>query len=256
MVTVQLSNAAGVAQVTTAEQDPATGVIVAVTGTPAITGEIVSRTMTFTLRTTVFPEASVAVTTTGVVPTENTEPLAGLIVTVAEQLSEAVTPGIATTRLHWFPETYAVMLELAIVSTGLMVSSTVTVAVAVPTLPLASIADRVTVLAPTFEQLKVDLLNEYDATVQLSVVPLFTAAVVSVAVPEAFKYNVAALVTTVGAVLSTTVTTTLRVRVLPFTSVAVTVTVFAPRSAHVKAVLLNPELATPQLSEMPAEVKT
>jgi hypothetical protein len=200
MVTVQLSNAAGVAQVTTAEQDPVTGVIVAVTGTPAITGEIVSRTMTFTLLTTVFPEASVAVTTTGVVPTENTEPLAGLIVTVAEQLSEAVTPGITTTRLHWFPETYAVILELVIVSTGLMVSRTVTVAVAVPTLPLASVADSVTVLAPTFEQLKVDLLNEYDATAQLSVVPSFTAAVVSVAVPVAFKYKVAAFVATTGAV--------------------------------------------------------
>jgi hypothetical protein len=52
------------------------------------------------LRTTVFPEASVAVTTTGVVPTEKTEPLAGLIVTVAAQLSVAETPGIATTREH------------------------------------------------------------------------------------------------------------------------------------------------------------
>jgi hypothetical protein len=99
-VTVQLSNAAGVAHVTTAVQDPATGVMFAETGTPAITGEIVSRTTTLMLRTTVFPEASVAVTTTGVVPTEKTEPLAGLIVTVAAQLSVAKTPGIATTREH------------------------------------------------------------------------------------------------------------------------------------------------------------
>jgi hypothetical protein len=81
-----------------------------------------------------------------------------------------------------------------------MVSSTVTVAVAVPTLPLASVADSVTVFAPTFEQLNVDLLSEYDATAQLSVVPSFTAAVVSVAVPVAFKYKVAAFVATTGAV--------------------------------------------------------
>jgi hypothetical protein len=148
------------------------------------------------------------------------------------------------------------MLVLAMVSTGLIVSSTVTVAVAVPTLPLASVAESVTVLAPTFEQLNVDLLKLYEATPQLSVVPSFTEAAASVAVPEAFKYNVADFVTTAGAVLSTTVTVTVRVRVLPLTSVAVIVTAFAPRSAHVKAVLLKLELATPQLSVMPAAVTT
>jgi hypothetical protein len=100
IVTVQLSNAAGVDQVTTAEQEPAIGEIFAETGTPAITGEIVSSTVTLIVAVTVFPEASVAVTTTGVVPTENTEPLAGFIVTVAAQLSVAETPGIATTREH------------------------------------------------------------------------------------------------------------------------------------------------------------
>jgi hypothetical protein len=162
---------------------------------------MVSSTVTVKVLVTIFPEASVAVAVTVVAPTLNAVADAGLKVTTAPvQLSEALTPVIATTGAHVAAVVYAVIPEVGTVSTGLMVSRTVTVAVAVPTLPLASVADRVTVLAPTFEQLNVDLLSEYDATAQLSVVPSFTAAVVSVAVPVAFKYKVAAFVATTGAV--------------------------------------------------------
>ena len=120
---------------------------------------------------------------TGVLPTANTDPLAGLYETVAEQLSVAEMPVKLTTRLHWLPCTNAMAVSFGKVSCGLTVSKTVTRALAVAALPLASVAVRTTVLAPTLEQLNVVLLKVNTGVPQLSVVPLFTAATVKVAVP-------------------------------------------------------------------------
>jgi len=55
---------------------------------------------------------------------------------------------------------------------GAMLSTTVTVAVQVEEFPFTSVTVRVTVLAPTFEQLKLVLLNERLAIPQLSLDPL------------------------------------------------------------------------------------
>jgi hypothetical protein len=77
-VAEQLSNAAGAAQLTLAEHASEIGAIVAFTGTPAITGLMESRTTTYMVLVRLLALASEALTTTGVVPTENTEPFAGL----------------------------------------------------------------------------------------------------------------------------------------------------------------------------------
>jgi hypothetical protein len=80
-----------------------------------------------------------------------------------------------------------------------MVSNTVTTAVAAAVLPAASVAVSTTLFAPTLLQLNEALLKLNTGVEQLSDVPLFTAATVKLAVPNAFKYTVAGLAAIAGA---------------------------------------------------------
>ena len=70
---------------------------------------------------------------------------------------------------------------------GAIVSCTVTVAVPVATLPLESVKVSVTVLAPTFAQVKVLGETDIDAMPQAQVEPLSTCVAVTVALPAAFS---------------------------------------------------------------------
>src|SRR5690606_30805475 len=110
---------------------------------------------------------------------------------------------------------------------GATLSCTVTVAEQVAVLPLLSVAVRVTVLAPVFEQSNAVLLSDSEAMPQASALPLFTAATARVALPAASSCTVAFWQTAVGATLSCTVTVAEQVAVLPVLSVAVRVTVLA-----------------------------
>jgi hypothetical protein len=130
----------------------------------------------------------------------------------------------------------------------LIVSSTVTTAVAAAVLPAASVAVSTTLFAPKLLQLNEALLKLNTGVEQLSEVPLFTAATVKLAVPAALRYKVAGFEETAGACRSTTFTTTERVRLFPWMSTAVTETALAPKSAQLKAVLLKFKVAIPQLS--------
>jgi hypothetical protein len=108
-------------------------------------------------------------------------------------------------------------------------SATVTVAVQAAELPWPSLMVKVTVLAPML--LQVNELGETPSrfTVpQLSEEPLFTWAGPTLAVPALFKLTEIFWQTAVGAVASLTVTTAVQVAVLPWPSLAVSVTVFAP----------------------------
>jgi hypothetical protein len=94
-------------------------------------------------------------------------------------------------------------------STGKMMSETVTVALQVLLFPAASFTVITTVFEPLFVQLKLVLLSviiKLPDAVQLSLDPSFTSLAVKVAIPDEFKYMVAALQTAVGGVLSATVT--------------------------------------------------
>ena len=119
---------------------------------------------------------------------------------------------------------------------GLVVSETVMVAFTVLKFPLASVPVKVTELAPLLVQSKVVLDNTKLAIAQLSVEPLFTKAAVILALPFASKKMVLFCAVTIGLMVSTTVTTAVAVLKLPLPSVAVKVTLFAPRLLQLKLV--------------------
>ncbi len=73
------------------------------------------------------------------------------------------------------------------IATGSVLSATVTVLVQVEELPPASVTVRVTVLGPTFAQVKVAMEGVMLAIVQLSLLPLSMSAPVMVAEPAPFR---------------------------------------------------------------------
>src|SRR5712664_591712 len=101
-------------------------------------------------------------------------------------------------------------------------STTVTVALPLLLLPLASLAVSVTVLAPTFEQLNVLLLmlrTRLPLAVQLSVQPPFTEDAVMVHWPVPSRWTVIFWQTTFGGVVSCTLTFCVWPELLPWPSV-------------------------------------
>ena len=154
----------------------------------------------------VFPEGSVTVQTTVVFPNAKTEG-ALFVVDATVQLSADVGLDKETPDAVQIPlSAFTVTLEGQVI-VGLILSITVTVAVAEAVFPLASVTVNVTVFAPTIEQSKFvcDKLNP-KVPEQLSDEPLFIVAAVVVAVPLTFKYMETFCVITVGAWLSITVT--------------------------------------------------
>jgi hypothetical protein len=114
----------------------------------ATVGPVVSRTVTVNEAAPVLPRASVAVQVTVVVPSGNVNPLAGVQVTsttpstvsVADAVQVNAAPDGLVASTVAFPGT---------VTTGGVVSLTVTVNEAVPVLPRTSVAVHVTVVAPS-----------------------------------------------------------------------------------------------------------
>jgi hypothetical protein len=85
------------------------------------------------------------------------------------QMSVAVADPVAAGEVD--PSQLTVMLAGQEI-TGARLSSTVTIALAVDTLPLLSVTVNTTVFAPTSEQLNVDLLIVIELIAQLSKLPL------------------------------------------------------------------------------------
>ena len=84
-----------------------------------------------------------------------------------------------------------------------------------------SVTVKVTVLLPKWVQSKSVWLRSSDAMLQLSEEPLFTAAAVVLAAPDASSTRVKSLAAADGASLSVTVMSKLSVMLLPLTSVVV-----------------------------------
>src|SRR5678816_1956829 len=113
-----------------------------------------STTVTVKLAVSTFPWLSVAVTVTGVIPTANTLPLAGLATTVSTaQLSVALNRKV--TLLEQTPLAATTLIFPGIVITGFWSSTTVTVKLAVSTFPWLSVAVTVTGVVPTANTLPV-----------------------------------------------------------------------------------------------------
>ena len=112
-----------------------------------------------------FPDGSVAIEFTVVVPIEKTLPETGVEITVVEQLSVANTLNV-TTALH-FPGSALTYLFVQF-NTGGILSVTVTLKEHVTVLPEASVAVDVTIVVPT-EKNEPDDGTDTTFTEQLSV---------------------------------------------------------------------------------------
>jgi hypothetical protein len=124
--------------------------------------------------------------------------------------------------------------------------------VVIPILPDASVAMMVIVVDPKSEQsTSVGVIVMVGDAVQLSVANATIVEVTTFAKPFEPSVTVTGDVigNTTGAMLSTTVTEVVAVVVLPDASVAVTVTVFEPRSEQPKVLGDTLNVTPPQLSE-------
>ena len=128
------------------------------------------------------------------------------------------------------PEAFKYALMFCAIATGAVTSWTVTVANPVFTFPLLSVTVKVTVLVPKLAQ--VNVLGETDNNAllipQASVEPLLIWAGIILAVPALFNCTVMFCVTTIGLIVSITVTVAVAVEELLLPSVTVNVTVLAP----------------------------
>src|SRR5690606_35278425 len=150
-----------------------------------------------------------------------------------------------------FPVTSSWIVMLLVTTTGAVMSSTVTIAVALSVLPLTSVTVRVTALSPTCEQSKSYWFSVIDAIPQEADEPLLISAAVMLAFPVASSWMLIFLVTTAGAVMPSTVTIAVAVSVLPFTSVTVRVTVLSPTCEQSKSYWFKVIEAIPQESDEP-----
>src|ERR1041384_1607402 len=210
-------------------------------------GAMLSWTVTVALALALLPLASVAVSETVFAPVFAQVKLLGLPDRlVILQWSDEPLFTSAATMVAW-PLASSWIVMFLVTTVGAMLSWTVTVALALALLPLASVAVSETVFAPVFAQVKLLGLTDRLVMLQLSDEPLFTSAATMVAWPLASSWIVMFLVTTVGAMLSWTVTVALALALLPLASVAVSETVFAPVFAQVKLLGLTDRLVMLQL---------
>src|SRR5919109_913417 len=191
------------------------------------TGFVVSATVTVNEAEPMFPAASVALHVTVFVPRGNSAPLAGVQVAASGPSTMSVAEAVKLNVAPVAPVASTVAFA-GTVTTGFVVSATVTVNEAEPMFPAASVALHVTVLVPRGN------------SAPLAGVQVAASGPSTVSVAEAAKLNVApvALVAstvafagtvTTGFVVSATVTVNDAEPVFPAASVALHVTVFVPR---------------------------
>ena len=186
--------------------------------------------VTFTSQVVVLPLASVAVTVIVVWPPlmlPNAEPGTGFCARVTvPQLSDSSTMPVSTfgtTSLQ-----LASVIGAGQVNVGAVLSTTVTVATQVDTLPAASVTVRFTLLSPVLAQVNEPLLIASVKPAQLSEEPPSTSAATMLALPKAFRLIVMSSHTAVGVWSSSTVTVKLHTAMLPPASVAVYCTLLTP----------------------------
>ncbi len=202
-----------------------------------------------------FPEASLTVRVTALAPRLLQLKLLGVTeVELTAQLSVLpllIWPAVMLAfpaALNWTVRFWQIAL-------GAILSTTVTVAVQLSVLPLASPTVKVTVFAPRLEQLKLLGLTESEVTPQLSVLLLLINAAVTLPLPLAFKLTVRFRQIALGAMLSLTVTVAVQLSVLPAASPTVKVTVFVPRLLQLNELGLTDVLVTAQLSVDPLLIR-
>ena len=208
-----------------------------------IIGAALSTTVTALVAVLTFPEASVAVIVTVFEPRSAQPNALGVMLTVGAdvQLSEVLltTSDVAIVAAPEASNTTVTAPDTAVID-GAVLSTTVNVTCEVVVFPDASVAVIVTVFVPKSPQPKVLGVMVTVGAPQLSVTLDTTSFMPIAAAPFTLSATsaIADNVVIEGAMLSSTVTVMVDVAVLPDASVAVIVTVFAPRSAHVNVVWL------------------
>ena len=207
-------------------------------------GDSSSTTVTTCVAVVVFPDPSVTVHVTVVSPNGNA---VGALLTkdATEQLSVVVgVPKLTLVAVH--PVLVFTVNAVGAVILGGSLSITVTVAAAELVLPLTSVTSSVTEFVPISLQLKLEGDTLIEPIPQASEEPLSIISAVILTFPFSSKFTETSCVTTVGFVLSKTVTISIAVVTFPALSVAVHVTSVLPNGNIVGALLTKD--ATEQLS--------
>jgi hypothetical protein len=230
----QLSVAAGAAQLTTAEQFPASLITFMLPGQEVNTGFSLSVTVTVNEHKLVFPAASLAVNTMLFTPIGNAEPLANPVVCTTEtpgQLSLAMGAIQFTTALQ-SPGVFAtVMLTGHDVNTGTSLSTTVTVNEQTAVLPLASVAVNEILVTPNGKAEPLAGPPDWITTTpaQLSVAAGAAHVTTAVQFPASlFTTRLAGQEVNTGISLSVTVILKEQTEEFPLASVAVNETLVVP----------------------------
>jgi len=132
-----------------------------------------------------------------------------------------------------------------------MLSTTVTIAVPLLTLPLLSVTVKLTVFVPKSAQVKLVLSRLMLAIPHASVLPSSISVVLMLPRPLASRLRLTFWVLTLGLTVSRTVTVAVAEALLLEPSVAVKVTVLGPMFAQVKLLISRLKLDTAQLSLEP-----
>ena len=135
------------------------------------------------------------------------------------------------------PFASSVTVTSCVAIVGAVVSTTVTVEVAVAIFPERSVTVNVTVFAPRFEQSNEVTSSDNATEVQSSLEPLSMSAVVIDPWPFTSSVTVTSWVIAVGGTSSITVTIAVVVDSLPYWSSAVRVTILSPTSAQANSEL-------------------
>src|SRR5437016_4591217 len=206
-------------------------------------GAVLSVTVKVVVQVALLPASSVAMTLIECVPRPTSVPAAGdwlkVIALAALQASLTLTPPMTLGTAAWqFPSALAPGTAEQI-TVGAVVSLTVKVVVQLALFPASSVAVTVIVWVPrptsvpaASDWLKVIALAAVQASLTLT--PLITLGTAAWQFPSALAPGTAKQIT-VGAVLSLTVKVAVQVTLLPASSVAVTVTVCAPKPTRVPA---------------------
>src|SRR5437773_345707 len=206
-------------------------------------GAVVSLTVKVVVQLALLPASSLAVTVIVWVPRPTSVPTAGdwlkVIALAAVQASLTLTLPITLGTASWqFPSALAPGTAEQI-TVGAVLSVTVKVVVQVALLPASSVAVTVIVWVPrpisvpaAGDWLKVIALAALQASLTLT--PPITLGRAAWQFPSALAPGTAEQIT-VGAVLSVTVKVVVQLALLPASSVAVTVTVCAPKPTRVPA---------------------
>ena len=217
-------SAAVTTKLTTAPVGPVASVMIG-SGT-VMTGGVVSTTVTVKLDADTLPAKSVAVTFTVVSPSAKVLPLGGVTTSTGAGSTMSVAVTTKSTTAPVGPVASA-MIGSGTVIIGTVVSTTVTVKLAIDTLPVKSVAVTFTVVSPSAKVLSLGGVTTTTGAGSTMSVAVTTKSTTAPVAPVASAMIGSGTVIT-GGVVSTTVTVKLEVDSLPAESVAVTFTVVSP----------------------------